>query len=110
MKKNRRMRHRQSPTPSPKLHDDIRRRHFDPITATVSGGTVWRDYGNPHRIIVTRPGELPQDIIARDDKDVLCACGCGRPKPESGQRFIEGHKERMEQERKQMKLRFHEDN
>ena len=94
MKKNRRMRQRQSPTP-PKLHDDIRRRHFDPITATVSGGTVWRDYGNPHRIIVTKPGELPQDVIARDTEH-HCACGCGRLALGAKTGFIDGHKERME--------------
>jgi hypothetical protein len=75
------------------------RREFDPITATVSGSTIWHDYGAVRRIIVTKPGESPLDVIARDDKDILCACGCGRPAPKSadGQRFIEGHKERMEQ-------------
>jgi hypothetical protein len=41
----------------------------DPITATTSGGMVWHDYGNPRRIIVTGKGELPQDVIARENKE-----------------------------------------
>jgi len=68
---------------------DIRRNNFDPITCTPSGSTIWRDYGDPRRIIVTGKGELPQDVIARDGND-LCGCGCGRPAPENGG-LIDGH-------------------
>lgn len=98
-KKNRRMKHKQTPTtPTPRSHEvevDIRRRHFDPVTATPDGSLIWRDYGNPRRIIVTKRGESPLDVIAMDHKYTLCACGCGRPVPEKGA-FVEGHKERME--------------
>jgi hypothetical protein len=36
--------------------------NFDPITSTLDGGTIWRDYDNPGRPVVTRGDELPQDV------------------------------------------------
>jgi hypothetical protein len=39
---------------------------FDVITATIDGGTVWHDYCNPRHIIVTKPGESPRDVVARE--------------------------------------------
>ena len=42
------------------------RMEFDVLTATIDGGTVWIDYGNPRHIIVTRPGESPRDVVARE--------------------------------------------
>ena|ERR1035437_9828094 len=41
------------------------RMEFDPITATYSGSTVWRDYGDPPHIIITKPGENPRDVVRR---------------------------------------------
>jgi hypothetical protein len=42
------------------------RNEFDVLTATTDGGTVWIDYGSPRRIVVTRPGENPRDVVARE--------------------------------------------
>jgi hypothetical protein len=39
---------------------------FDPITATPDGSTIWHDYCNPRHIIVTRKGESPRDVVARE--------------------------------------------
>lgn len=40
------------------------RNELDPITSTYDGSTVWHDYGFPHHIIVTNPGENPRDVVA----------------------------------------------
>ena len=42
------------------------RMEFDPITVSPSGSVLWKDYGEPRRYVVTRPGENPRDIAARD--------------------------------------------
>jgi len=42
------------------------RMEFDPITTTPSGSVIWHDYGDPRRLIVTRKGENPRDVAARD--------------------------------------------
>jgi hypothetical protein len=42
--------------------------NFDPLTATPGGGTIWRDYDNPGRPVVTHGNELPQDVRARREK------------------------------------------
>jgi hypothetical protein len=39
---------------------------FDPITLTYSGDVVWHDYCNPPHIVVTKPGESPRDVVARE--------------------------------------------
>jgi hypothetical protein len=31
--------------------------NFDPITSTLDGGTIWRDYDNPGRPVVIRVTE-----------------------------------------------------
>jgi hypothetical protein len=43
------------------------RNEFDPIAATPDGSTIWLDYGHPRRIIVTRPGESPRDVVAEGE-------------------------------------------
>lgn len=45
------------------------RNEFDVLTATYSGSTVWIDYGRPRRIIVTKPGENPRDVVAREKRE-----------------------------------------
>ena len=44
--------------------------NFDPITSTLDGGTIWRDYDNPGRPVVTHGNELPQEVRARREKKV----------------------------------------
>jgi hypothetical protein len=44
------------------------RREFDVLAATTDGGTVWIDYGDPRRVIVTRKGENPRDVAERNEK------------------------------------------
>lgn len=43
--------------------------NFDPLTATPSGGVIWRDYDNPGRPVITRGDEMPQDVRARREKE-----------------------------------------
>ena len=44
------------------------RNEFDVLTATYSGSTVWISYENPRRIVVTRLGENPRDVVAREGR------------------------------------------
>lgn len=41
---------------------------FDPITSTLDGGTIWRDYDNPGGPVFTHGNELPQGVRARREK------------------------------------------
>jgi hypothetical protein len=44
------------------------RREFDIIGVGVDGSGVWRDYGEPRRVIVTRKGENPRSVAERNEK------------------------------------------
>ena len=41
------------------------RMEFDPITLTYSDSVVWRDYGDPPHIVITKKGENPRDVVRR---------------------------------------------
>ena len=40
---------------------------WDVITATPDGGVIWRRYRD-RKIVVTKPGEFPQDVAAKYDR------------------------------------------
>jgi hypothetical protein len=45
------------------------RNAWDVFTATMDGGTVWMNYANPRRIVVTHGDEDPQDVADREDEN-----------------------------------------
>jgi hypothetical protein len=42
---------------------------WDPITMTGDGGLIWHNYGvgAARRIVITRKGESPREVAARED-------------------------------------------
>ena len=44
--------------------------YWDVITSTPSGGTVWRNYGYPRKIVTTVGQQTPNEALKREEAEV----------------------------------------